>query len=111
MTTTEFEKIVDARLTKVKELLRGKQAEYAKDEDDRLEQFRKAGFLMGTNSINALLGMMSKHTTSIYNMAKNMSIYPQEMWQEKITDHIAYLLFLEGLLSDCFWRYDRDGEE
>ena len=110
MTTRMFQKILDDRLEEVKKVLRRKEKEYA-DDDDRLIQFRKAGYLLNTSPVRSLMGMMSKHTTSLYMMAENPTKYLKEQWHEKITDHIAYLVLLEAVLSDLIWRYEHDGEE
>lgn len=110
MTHEEFHRTMNQRLEEVSVILSKKQHEYAPDED-RLIQFRKASWILGTSPLKALAGMMSKHTTSIYMMLQEPSSYSREMWTEKITDHIAYLVLLEALLKDILWSYERDGEE
>ena len=45
--------------------------------------------------MQALGGMMVKHTTSVYDMIASGKEYPLSLWNEKITDHINYLLLLK----------------
>ena len=44
--------------------------------------------------------MMAKHTVSIYDMCNSGQKYPIELWNEKITDHINYLLLLRAIIED-----------
>lgn len=84
------------------ELLVEKAKEYATS--DRLHNFRTAAELTDSSMADALLGMMLKHTISIYDLC-NENVYeakrrPIELWNEKITDHINYLILLIAVLSD-----------
>lgn len=44
--------------------------------------------------------MMAKHTVSIYDMCNSGLKYPIELWNEKITDHINYLLLLRAIIEE-----------
>lgn len=69
-----------------------KHHEYATDDD--FHNFRVAADIMGTTPEQALAGMMSKHTVSIYDLIKSPDSVSLETWAEKIGDHINYLLIL-----------------
>jgi hypothetical protein len=48
--------------------------------------------------------MMAKHTISIYDMCygdRNGKTYSLELWDEKITDSINYLLLLKALVTEA----------
>ena len=74
-----------------------KAKEYATE--DRLHNFKIAATLQGITPIQALAGMMSKHTVSINDMCRGGE-YPLGMWDEKIGDSINYLLLLRALVEE-----------
>lgn len=43
---------------------------------------------------------MAKHTVSIYDMARSEETFPLEKWDEKITDHINYLILLRAVVVE-----------
>ena len=104
MDNTTFENVVQNQLNYCKVLLKGKGTEYNKidreDDTDRLLFFKKAAALQGISAKEALVGMMAKHTVSIYNMCKDDQAHSLDKWEEKITDHINYLLLLKALVSE-----------
>lgn len=73
--------------------------EYAND-GDRLHNFRAASALTGGTVREALAGMMLKHTVSIYDMCRDERRYSLDLWNEKITDHINYLLLLRAVVEE-----------
>jgi len=100
MQSSEFNQIVENRLKKTQQVLVKKAGEYAQ-EGDRLHNFRAAMGLTGKSMRETLGGMMLKHTVSIYDMINTPETdYPQELWDEKIGDHINYLLLLEAVVED-----------
>lgn len=99
MKTEQFNKIIEEQLNRCKEILCKKAGEYAVN-DDRLHNFRIAAWLEGLTMQKALAGMMAKHTISIYDMCWSDTGYSNELWEEKITDHINYLLLLKASLQD-----------
>ena len=99
MTSKEFEEVVESQFEICENVLFNKAKEYAKD-DDRLHNFKTAAALMGDTPIKALAGMMRKHTVSVYDMCESGQDYPIELWDEKITDHINYLLLLKAAVLE-----------
>lgn len=98
MTNEKFNEIAEKQLEICKEYLCKKGEEY-NPTLDRLEFFKQAAVLENITPEKALAGMMAKHTISIYNLI-NDHIYDQAIWEEKITDHINYLLLLKALISE-----------
>ena len=95
MNSEQFEKIIEDQIETCKGILLKKAGEYA-TEGDRLHNFKAAAGMMGCAPTEALAGMMAKHTISIYDMCRSGHSYPMELWNEKITDHINYLLLLKA---------------
>ncbi len=97
----DFNAIFEAVVDNARSVLVRKADEYATD--DRLHNFKKAAHLKGETPIEALEGMMVKHTISLYDMmagAGGGKTYPMEVWDEKIGDHINYLILLKALVVD-----------
>lgn len=99
MNNKDFEKSVKNQLDKCKEVLTAKGIYYKAATTDRLDQFKKAAVLQRTIPIDALGGMMAKHTTKLYDMIGNNN-QDKEQWDEVITDHMNYLLLLNALLEE-----------
>lgn len=96
----EFEDVFNTQVDYCRSLLLNKAAEYAED-DDRLHNFTVAAELQGISREEALAGMMCKHTVSIYDMIREgADKFSMEKWEEKITDHINYLILLRALVTD-----------
>ena len=106
MTQEQFDTVVTDQLQHCMELLTAKGREYTQDmetvhEMDHLSHFKKAAALMGQSPEQALMGMLSKHLVSISDMCSEKYYYfPKEMWQEKITDSINYLLILRAMIEE-----------
>lgn len=101
MKVDRFQEIINEQLQYCLDVLVFKADEYATS--DRLHNFKMAANLQGCTPVQALGGMMAKHTISIYDMINDMNIgkdYSNDIWKEKITDHINYLLLLTALLHD-----------
>ena len=100
MTREDFESVLEEQINKCREVLIVKAKEYATG--DRLHNFKIAATMEGITPIQALSGMMAKHTVSIYDMCGSSDevYYSKSMWDEKITDHINYLLLLKALVVD-----------
>ena len=90
--------VVNEQIERCRELLIVKAEEYAPE--DRLANFKKAASAQGVTLKQALGGMMAKHTISIYDMIWSGEEYDFEKWEEKITDHINYLLLLNAILEE-----------
>lgn len=102
MSSIEFDKHYTYILDRCGELLRSRAGQYA-DNDDRLHNFTVAARVLGCDRKQALAGMMSKHTVSVYDLIRKNAAgmpVPREMWQEKITDHINYLVLLWAMTEE-----------
>lgn len=62
-------------------------------------QIKRSTEVQGTTPIQALAGMMCKHTVSVYDMCRSGE-YPIELWSKKITDSINYLLLLRAMVEE-----------
>lgn len=99
MDVINFNEIVTTQVQECLGVLIEKAKEYATE--DRLHNFRVAANLQDTTLIAALVGFMAKHTVSIYDMSRAPNDFYFDQWEEKITDHINYLLLLRVALSDA----------
>lgn len=102
MNSEWFEKVIKEQIKTCEDVLIGKAKEYATD-DDRLHNFKNAAGMMSCDPKEALAGMMAKHTISVYDMCRSGKDYPIELWNEKITDHINYLLLLKAIVEEDYW--------
>lgn len=109
MNSEWFEKVIKEQIKTCEDVLIGKAKEYATD-DDRLHNFKNAAGMMSCDPKEALAGMMAKHTISVYDMCRSWKDYPIELWNEKITDHINYLLLLKAIVEEDHW-YETLGNE
>ena len=100
MTNEEFNIQVEKSFLRSKNVLLKKGKEYSTEGGDRLEQFYRAGSAQGTTPTSALVGMVTKHFTSIADMAKRPHDYSLKQWHEKTVDIRNYTLLLEALLID-----------
>uniref|UniRef100_A0A6M3ITI3 Uncharacterized protein n=1 Tax=viral metagenome TaxID=1070528 RepID=A0A6M3ITI3_9ZZZZ len=82
-----------------KRVLIRKEAEYSSGKD-RLDQFHRAASAQNINPCEALIGMATKHFTSIADMAKDPTIHTMKQWREKTGDLRNYTILLEALLID-----------
>lgn len=99
MNNNDVTKVIEEQLAYCRELLVVKGKEYADDNEDRLQLFKRAANLQGMTPEQALAGMMCKHTISVYDLIANEQPYAP-IWDEKITDSINYLLLLKCLLIE-----------
>lgn len=105
MTLDTFNTVVQEQLKICESLLVKKGAEYApgasKDTaTDRLASFKKAAAIQDISPKQALVGMLTKHIVSVYEMCADGKQYPQERWDEKITDSINYMILLKALVTE-----------
>jgi hypothetical protein len=99
MDAETFSEIVSDQIRLSKDVLVDKGRQYAGG-DDKLHNFRVAAELQDVTMMEALSGMMAKHTVSIYDMLNSAELFSLDQWDEKITDHINYLLILAAVLRD-----------
>lgn len=99
MDQARFEEVFEEQVAVCRKMLIQKAAEYA-DDLDRLRNFNTAARLENVPRSQALGGMMGKHTVSIYDMIFSGADHEFAVWEEKITDHINYLILLRAILVD-----------
>ena len=99
MNSAAFSLLAQTQFAHCMHVLGVKDSEYSSD-DDRLHNFKAAALLENTTPRKALMGMMAKHTISIYDMCQSEQPYTDECWEEKLTDSINYLVLLKGILED-----------
>lgn len=98
MNQSQFNDIFENTVSRCRNVLCSKAKEYATE--DRLHNFKQAGHIQEVTPVQALAGMMAKHTVSVYDMARSNEPYPEALWEEKITDSINYLILLRALIED-----------
>lgn len=99
MNSDNFRKNLDIVHDKIEKVLGAKSDEYATD-TDRLHNFKVAAGMQGVTVKEALAGMMAKHTTSIFDMIGDGKDHSLEKWDEKIIDHINYLILLRAIVVE-----------
>ena len=99
MTTEGFNTYLREMQSMTSETLIRKAEEYATG-GDRLHNFKVAAGMQGCTMLQALGGMMSKHTVSIYDMIGSGQPYDRALWAEKIQDHINYLYLLWAAVNE-----------
>lgn len=98
MTNYDFNEMFLQQIKRCEGTLIAKAKEYATS--DRLHNFKVAAALEACTPIQALAGMMAKHTVSVYDMALSGQEHPVALWDEKITDSINYLILLRALVEE-----------
>jgi hypothetical protein len=98
MNVNDFDFTIQNQIKKSQQVLLDKGREYAGN--DRLHNFRQAAHIQGITLKAALAGMMAKHTVSVYDMCESEDPFTLEQWEEKLTDHINYLLLLKAIVVE-----------
>lgn len=98
MTKEKFNAIIALQIKRCTDILQTKSNEYATE--DSLHNFRIAAELQNCTMEQALAGMMIKHTVSVCDMINSGKEYPDALWEEKVTDHINYLLMLMAVVKE-----------
>lgn len=99
MNAEEFNQVFQEVFRASRDVLVAKANEYA-DDVDRLRNFKQAAHLKGVTQREALAGMMAKHTVSVYDLCGQTFDTPLEKWDEKIIDHINYLILLRAIVVE-----------
>lgn len=99
MQHSQFSDVVNQTANRALNLLLEKNEGYSAY-GDALHNFTLAAHIQGVTKRQACAGMMAKHTASIYDLAADPSLADQAVWDEKITDHINYLLFLSAIVAE-----------
>jgi len=97
MKTEMFNKLFEEQVCACSATLIKKAKEYATE--DRLHNFKVAAELQGITPQAALAGMMAKHTVSVYDLCNGPRMLLSH-WEEKITDHINYLILLKAIVVE-----------
>jgi len=100
MDQLDFEMEFDKSVMRSKRTLISKAKEYAAKNPDRLNQFYRAAKVQEVNPAEALIGMATKHYTSICDMAKAPGDYNLRQWNEKLGDLRNYTFLLDALIRD-----------
>jgi hypothetical protein len=100
MNHRDFNVVFKTQMQRCEEVLGLKSAEYATTAD-KLHNFKVAAYLQGLTIDQALGGMMAKHSVSIYDLIGKNEPSSMELWDEKITDHINYLILLKAILVEA----------
>lgn len=102
MKAAEFDRLLEARIDKMRATLTAKAGEYATD-GDRLHNFKRAAGILGVTPAQACLGMLAKHWVSVVDLvdrdAAGEYVTPA-MIDEKIGDATNYLPLLEALILE-----------
>lgn len=99
MTHERFNEIVEELLKTTQNTLIRKEDEYSLD-TDRLSTFKKAAVIQHQTNAQALLGMMTKHIVSIYDIVEQNKPVSKALANEKIGDAINYLCLLYAVLEE-----------
>lgn len=97
-----FNKILDARIDRLRALFERKRAEYASDVDV-LINFRRGAELMRCTPERVLGGYVCKHILSVYDIIDKIERggrVEEDVIDEKVGDVIVYMVLLEGLYVD-----------
>lgn len=99
MNLNQFESIQEAIILRIKNMIEKKRNEYA-NLNDVLINFKRAASFLEQTPLQALFGMLTKHLISLRDIVIEQKTVPLELFQEKITDTINYLILLEGLFIE-----------
>lgn len=107
MTPEEFDVLLERRLKNIRFKLGAKAKEYAQGLN-RLHNFERGAEIRGCTPAQALMGMMLKHEVSVHDLVDfpvsseiDTDSY-NALVEEKVGDHINYLILLEALLKEGF---------
>ena len=65
-----------------------------------MHAFKVASAFEGITTKQALFGMLTKHLVSLSDMVRQDNNYPLDVWNEKISDSINYLLLLKAIVEE-----------
>lgn len=107
MRSRDFQMILDQQIEQTRNVLAMKAEEYANN-DDRLHNFKQAAALQQVTPVQAVGGMMVKHTVSVYDMINGGEDYTHAELDEKIGDHINYLILLKAAFLERAYENAQD---
>ena len=106
-------KHIEHRINKCKEVLGYKNSEYA-SQQDVMSNFKNAANFLGVTPEKVAFSYMMKHFESIKSIVYDNKPVTKELYEEKVTDLINYLLLIDAMMmdklskSDGCVRYDKD---
>jgi hypothetical protein len=100
MNIETFDKLVEARIEKIRVVLLAKGKEYALN-SDRLENFVRGAELLHTTPARCCWAYLAKHLISIATMLESGKEFSAAVWDEKISDAVNYLVLLEACFQDA----------
>ena len=110
MHVEQFAEVMGAQFQLCEDVLVDKRREYATAEV--LHNFYQAAKMQNITPLEALAGMMAKHTVSLYDMCRSEYNFDMSKWNEKITDHINYLILLKAIvIEEIDFQAFKDSEE
>jgi len=108
MTESKFLKFFQDEVKACQEILIAKNDDYSSG-FDKLANFKAAGRIDSISPIEALRGMDLKHRVSIQTGLNDLNkdkIRPLEWWQEKLRDHINYMILLHASIYETYFSPD-----
>lgn len=102
MTNENFNEILESRISKIRNVLATKAAEYSRN-DDKLHNFNVGAKITNKPRESVLYGMDLKHYISIKDIILDIekgNIPTYALVNEKITDHINYMILLEACIIE-----------
>lgn len=100
MDSKTFHNVIEAQMKRSTDVLLAKNEEYSSNQGDRLHNFKVSAAYQQCTPKQACLGLMSKHLVNLSDMIRGDRYHSIEIWDEKITDSINYLLLLRGLVEE-----------
>lgn len=101
MQEERFNQIVEAQIDIALSMFQKKNDSYSGTQiEDRLAGVKGVAAVRGCSNLEAISGMMAKHTMSIYSMMRDGKDHPVAVWNEKISDHINYLLLTAACVHE-----------
>jgi len=106
MNSKDLTKLVNRRLKMAKETLILKNAVYART-SDRLSNFKTGASFLNITPEKTLFSYLTKHLSALHEFVLRLddnNLTELAEWQEKISDSINYLIFLEALVTERTFR-------
>lgn len=111
MNQTDFHDFLENQLADMRNVLDSKSADYSTGED-KLYNFKLAAKIDGISPIEALRGMLLKHSASIRQgldeLKDNKSPRTWDWWIEKGIDLINYHILLLALIKETYFEEKTD---
>lgn len=98
MEKSDFKKILEARIEKLKTLIEHKGDEYAQGEDNQFLNFDTGAQMDNKTPEQVLWDYMRKQLVSVKLMIESGEPQNREIIDEKIGDIICYFALLEGIM-------------